>query len=168
MMLATAYRITCDLPASQEVADKVCKQMSEQNSSDYEQLLGRTCKLSYVFLIKRKLRLIFGIESDTFEVKQTDSLDEDDYQVKMALELYCRASEKMSFMQRIIYSLYVLDDLPSCVAARIAGVSETRVFEASEQAENEIKAELRVFDREGDYKRYLDFIRKVTWPQVHS
>lgn len=111
---------------------------------------------------RRRMLTIFGIRPSLFSLSRPKVENVDDYLTTLAWELFCRASDNMTQLQRIVFSLSVLEEIPEYKVASIIQMSEYRVNLALGRAIQKIHAELRRFGRPEDYDRYIVFIRKIS------
>lgn len=163
----TSFRILCDRVDSESVTVQVFVSLWK-NVFDYddrfslgEWLLRKVCIYSRMRILRRRIFRLFGVENDVF-VRASPIIDnEDDYLVKQAWELFCRASAHMTPFQRAAYSLCILEDIDRETAVKITGFSLFRINHAVQQASEKVLSELRYFKKEGDYDRYVYFLKAV-------
>lgn len=163
----TSFRILCDRVDSESVTVQVFVSLWK-NVFDYddrfslgEWLLRKVCSYCRIRIFRRRFFRLFGIENDVF-VRASPVVDnEDDYLVKQAWELFCRASVHMTPLQRAAYSLCVLEKIDKETAAKIIGFSSFRIGLAVQRASEKVRSELRNFKKEGDYDRYVYFLKAV-------
>lgn len=161
-----SYRILCEHSDSTYVTSKVITWLSKKPFSsergEYESVLRKTSYISALILVKRSFADVLKIRRKPYEIIKPDVDDIDDYQYKLALELFMRASDRMTLLQRLTFSLHSLEELPFTTISTILHISPKRVRLSYGRALETIKTELRVFDRESDLDRYIFYIRKVT------
>lgn len=163
----TSFRILCDRVDSESVTVQVFVSLWK-NVFDYddrfslgEWLLRKVCIYSRMRILRRRFFSLFGIENDVF-VRASPVVDnEDDYLVKQAWELFCRASVHMTPLQRSAYSLCVLEGIDNETAAKITGFQPFRIAFAVQGASEKVRSELRHFKKEGDYDKYVYFLKAV-------
>lgn len=163
-----AFRILCDRSDSEYVTEKVFVDLwydamsYDDRYTLAEWLLSRTCLNSRMRISRRRMLTIFGIRPSLFSLSRPKVENVDDYLTTLAWELFCRASDNMTQLQRIVFSLSVLEEIPEYKVASIIQMSEYRVNLALGRAIQKIHAELRRFGRPEDYDRYIVFIRKIS------
>ena len=164
----TSFRILCDRSDSEYVTEKVFVDLwydamsYDDRYTLAEWLLSRTCLNSRMRISRRRMLTIFGIRPSLFSLSRPKVENVDDYLTTLAWELFCRASDNMTQLQRIVFSLSVLEEIPEYKVASIIQMSEYRVNLALGRAIQKIHAELRRFGRPEDYDRYIVFIRKIS------
>lgn len=160
----TTFRMLCDRRDSEYVTISVfinlwndCTLYDDRFSLE-EWLLRMTYRLARRRLIGR----IFGKHPDLFAVSRPKVENTDDYITTQAWELFCRASMKMSPVQRAVFTLTSLECLSDGKTSFIYGISVRRSIFAKKRAELRIKEELACFGKEDEYDAYVGFIRKVS------
>lgn len=163
----TSFRILCDRTDSEAVTVRVFVSLwydvleYDDRFGLREWLLRRTCMYSIMRIARRRILRLAGIRDDVFVRASPKVDDADDYQTKLAWELYCRASAHMTYLQSVSYALCALDEIDNRTVALITGLSGFRIALALKRAEGKVQNELRRYHRESDYDRYLDFLKKV-------
>lgn len=164
----TSFRILCDRADSEAVTEKVFVQLwrdvmsYDDRFTLAEWLLRRTCIYSRLRISRRRLLSFTGVRPDLFALSKPKVDHIDDYLTTMAWEVFCRASSKMTPVQRIVFSLVVLEQLPDYKVAEITGLFNYRVNIALSRAQCKIQAELKRFGRTGDYDSYIGFVRRIS------
>lgn len=163
----TSFRILCDREDSESVTVKVLVSLWN-DVLDYddrytlaEWLLRKTCVYCRVRITRRRILRIFGVTTDLFVRASPKVEDHDDYVVKKAWELFCRASLQMTPLQSAAYVLCSLEGLEISEAARIIGLSDSRISRALHRASDKIRGELRHWGKGEDYDKFTGFLRKV-------
>lgn len=163
----TSFRILCDREDSEAVTVRVFVSMY-RDVMDYddrfsleEWLLRRTCVYSRLRIFRRRLLRIFGVRTDVFVKASPKVENEDDFVTKQAWELYCRAASHMTPLQRVVYALCELEDMLREDVSRLLGLTRFRVGVALQRSVEKVNSELRHFDKEDDYGRYVGFLKKV-------
>ena len=160
-----SLRILCD---KLDAEDVVCHVNSCWEKRDYQRalshgiedmILKRTCTYCTMKLVSRRIKYLLGEPMHVFvkAIPEADNLD--DYTVKRAWQLFCRASFKMSPMQSAVYSLVELDDISIERAAIILGISKLRVKIALSRASKMVHNELSFYDCGDKYSAFVNFIR---------
>lgn len=159
----------CDRPDAESVAAKVFGTVGRDggvyaflSSSEIENvLLRRTCLCCRMKIARRRLSWLFGEQRPVFVRVIPEVADQDDYTVKRAWQLYCRACFKMTPLQIIVYALAELE----CISIeRVASIFELTTFRVSlalSRAVKTVRKELSLYGSEGQYHAYVAFIRKV-------
>lgn len=163
----TSFRILCDREDSEAVTVKVFVSLWN-DVLDYddrftlsEWLLRKTCIYCRIRIMRRRILRIFGVSTDLFVRASPKVEDHDDYVVKKAWELFCRASLQMTPLQSVAYALCRLEGLEVNDTARITGLSNFRISLALQCASDKIRVELKHFGKDEDYERFTGFLRKV-------
>ena len=163
----TSFRILCDSVDSEavtvDVFTSVWAHLDDFDGSVpmRQWILSLTVRKSRLRIARRRLMYVFGRRPDLYFTSSPKVLDQDDYITKLAWETYCRASSGMTSVQRIVYTLSVLEQLSEDEVADVTGLSHHRIRNAAESAENRIKAELEKYGRADSYPEYKKFLRKV-------
>ena len=169
LVFRTAFRIMCDRPDAESVAAKVFG-AAERNGTGYisllpeemeNMLIRRVCLFSRLKIFRRRLSWLFGEQRPVFVRALPEVADQDDYTVKQAWQLYCRACFKMPPLQIIVYALSELDSLPVERIASILGLTTFQVSLALSRAIKVVRNELSLYGCEGQYHAYVAFIRQV-------
>lgn len=164
----TAFRILCDRLDSEAVTEKVFLQLwhdvmaYDDRYTLAEWLLRRTCLYSRLRISRRRFLSFAGVRTDVFALSRPKVDDIDDYLTNMAWELFCRASGSMTPVQRIVFSLVVLEQVPDYKVAAITGLSTYRVKLALCRSHNKLSSELKRFGKLDDYERYVGFVRRIS------
>ena len=125
-----SLRILCDKLDAEEVSEYVLgslKKRDYQNtmSQNIEDIiLKRTCAFCKMRLVSRKIKYLLGEPMHVFVKAIPEANNLDDYTVKRAWQLFCRASFKMSPLQSVVYSLVELDDISMERTAIILGINK--------------------------------------------
>ena len=163
----TSFRILCDSEDSEAVTVDVFTSVwahleGYDGSVPMRQwILSLTVRKSRLRIARRRLMYVFGRRPDLYFTSSPKVLDQDDYITKLAWEIYCRASSGMTSVQRIVYTLIVLEQLSEEEVSDVTGLSNLRIRYAAETAENRLKAELEKYGRTESYPDYKKFLRKV-------
>ena len=163
----TSFRILCDSEDSDavtvDVFTSVWAHLDHYDGSVpmRQWILSLTIRKSRLRIAHRRLMYVFGHRPDLYFTSSPKVLDQDDYITKLAWEIYCRASSGMTSVQRIVYTLIVLEQLSEEEVADVTGLTHFRIRHASEAAENRIIAELEKYGRTESYPEYKKFLRKV-------
>lgn len=164
----TTFRILCDRSDSEAVTEKVFIQLwhdvmaYDDRYTLAEWLLRRACLYSRLRISRRRLNYIAGLRPDLFALSKPKVENTDDYLTTVAWELFCRASARMTPVQRIVFTLNVLEELPDYKVASITGLFRYRVNIALRRAHQKIHTELKRFGKPDDYEPYIGFIRKIS------
>lgn len=163
----TAFSIMCDREDSEAVTVKVFINLWN-DVLDYddsltleEWLLRKTCMYCRIRIMRRRILRIFGVTTDVFVQASPKVEDQDDYVTKQAWELFCRASAHLTPLQSAAYALCVLDGLSEERVSVMLGLSRFRIGVALQRGSATILRELKRYDKEDDYYRYVAFLRKV-------
>lgn len=164
----TSFRILCDRKDSDHVTVQVFTFMwkayadGRSGMSVRDWLLRYTCLLSRLKITARRVMYIAGKHPDLFVSSRPRVEDYDDYLTAQAWEVFCRASTAMTPVQRIVFVLVSLEGLDVRKVAAITGLFRFRVRLAYARAIVRVRQELRRFGKEGDYERFVGFMRKVS------
>lgn len=163
----TSFRILCDREDSEAVTVKVFTSLWK-DVLEYDDrftlsqwLLRKTYLYSRVRIVRRRLLRIFGVSTDLFVRASPKVEDHDDFIVKKAWELFCRASLQMTSLQSAAYALCALEGMETREVARITGHADFRISIALQHAYDRIRDELKYLDKDDDYERFTGFLRKV-------
>lgn len=163
----TSFRIMCDRKDSEAVTVRVFVSMFKDIESYDDRftlgewLLRKTCLFCRLRMVRRRTFRIFGAANDVFVQASPKVDDQDDYVTKQAWELHCRATTHMTPLQGAAYALCALEGISTARVAHITGLTHFRIGHALHRAVEKEKEELRHYDRESDYDRYVIFLRKV-------
>lgn len=164
----TAFRILCDREDSEAVTVKVFESLW-YDVLDYDDrtslrvwLLHRAWIFCRLRIMKRRVLRVMGISSDMFVRAAPKVDDHDDYIVKQAWEVLCRASAHMTPLQRAVYALAVLEGLDPAEVAEITGFTHFRVTLALQRAETKVRDELLHFEKDDVYEKYTSFLKRVS------
>ena len=169
LVFRTAFRIMCDRPDAESIVEKVFM-AAERNAYVYvplqseemeNMLIRRTCQYSRLRIFRRRLGWLLGEHRSVFVRVIPEIADQDDYTVKQAWQLYCRACFKMTPLQIIVYALSELDCMSVERTASILGRTTFRVSLALSRAVRAVRNELSLYGSESQYHAYVAFIRKV-------
>lgn len=164
----TTFRILCDRSDSEAVTEKVFIQLwhdvmaYDDRYTLAEWLLRRTCLFTRLRISRRRLLYFAGIRPDLFALSKPKAEHTDDYLTTMAWEIFCRASARMTPVQRIVFTLNVLEQLPDYKVAAITGLFNYRVKIALNRAVRKVHSELARFGSSDEYERYIGFVRKIS------
>ena len=112
-------------------------------------------------LVYRQIKCLFGEQINVFVKAVPKADNRDDYTVKRAWQLFCRASFKMTPMQCVIYSLVELDRIPLERVVSILGITSLRARIALARASKMVYNELSFYDSGNKYAAFVGFIRIV-------
>lgn len=163
----TSFRILCDREDSESVTVKVFVSLwndvldYDDRYSLSEWLLRKTCIYCRIRIMRRRILRIFGVTTDLFVRASPKVDDHDDFVVKKAWELFCRASLQMTPLQSAAYALCALEGLEVSEVSKITGLSHFRISIALQRASDKIRAELKHLGKDDDYERFTGFLRKV-------
>ena len=150
----TAYRILCE----REDADAVVMTVFEhvwKHPDEYDGrlplymwFLALTCRKSRLRLIRRRLLSILGFRQELVVFSALRHPLEDDYMMQRVWEVYCRASMRLTTVQKIVYTLSELETLSEEEVVAVAGMAPFRVRHALEQAIEVVAEELEIYERD--------------------
>lgn len=164
----TSFRILCDRSDSEAVTEKVFIRLwhdvmtYDDRYTISEWLIRRTCLFSRLRITRRRMLSVAGIRPDLFALSKPKAEHTDDYLTTMAWEIFCRASARMTPVQKIVFTLNVLEGLPDYKVVSITGLFSYRVKIAKARAVSKVHLELARFGRSDDYERYIGFICKIS------
>ena len=167
LVCRTSLRILCDRGDSEYVSMQVFSSLwhgPEHYSSDDNTeliLLEKTCHFCRIRIARRSILKIFGVAGDVYVNVAPKVEDVDDYKTKMAWELHCIAVERMTVLQASAYALCVIGNVSEDAAARILGVSASKVSGVVKDAGDKVKELLADYGKDYEYDRYVGFIRRV-------
>ena len=163
----TAFRILCDRKDCEAVTRDVFVHVWNY-SEKYDGaislkmwILRLTCRYARRQLVIRRLMYIFGHRPDLFVTSSPKAPDYDDYVTKQAWELYCRASVHLSFRQRELFTLCVLEDISPEDVSLITRISVRGIRRLLADSESTFRRELRYYGKADEYDRYVGFLRIV-------
>ena len=165
MVYRNAFRILCDRRDAETVARQVFvslwKKSGAVQGSIEDWLLLRTCMYCRLRIMRWRLLWIFNVRRDVFVVTSRIMDEDNDYEAKQAWQLFCRASFRMTPLQRMSYALCVLEGLEKARTASILRISRTRLSLALERAAKSIRSELSMYGKSNLYMPYVAFVRRV-------
>lgn len=154
MVSRTAYRILCDreesLYVSQEVFLKVWQKASrfDERHSVATWLYRITSNISAGLLRRRRIRNVFLLQSSVYEMSARTAMPpEEDYMTKETWDIFCRASEKLSLKQRLVYALRELEELPPSMVSEITDMTADQIKNNLSAARRKLKAELQKYGK---------------------
>lgn len=165
----TTFRILCDRADSEYVTVKVFGSLwndvldFDDRFTLEEWLLRKACFYSRIRITRRRILRIFGYTNDLFVNTPPTADDKDDFLTKQAWELYCRATADMSPLQSACYALCQLDGLSEETVSKITGMTRFRIGLAFKRAKDKVRNQLSHYNKEDDFDRYNDFLRKVAF-----
>ena len=112
-------------------------------------------------LLQRRLFWLFGEQRPVFVRAIPEMEHQDDYIVKQAWQLYCRACFKMTPIQIIVYALSELECMSIERTASILRITAFRVRMALSRSVMSVRRELSLYGSERQYHAYVAFIRQV-------
>lgn len=167
LVTRTAFRILCDREDSEAVTVRVFESLW-YDVLDYDDrvslrvwLLRRTWIYSRLRIMRRRLLRVLGVSTDLFVRASPKVEDHDDYVVKQAWEILCRACAHMTPLQSAVYALAALEDMDVAEVAEITGFSQLRVLIALQRAETKVREELSHFGKDDVYEKFTCFLQKV-------
>lgn len=167
MIFRNAFRILCCREDADAVTLRTFKALKtdvlqyDDRFSLAEWLLRRMCIYSRMRIIRRRALRIFGISTELYVGAAPVADHQDDFLVKQAWELYCRATKRMTPLQCIVFSLYILEGLPQDRISEMLGLPHLTIVMATRHAEEKVIEELRHYKRDEDYHNYIYFLKKV-------
>ena len=167
LVAITAFRILCDRKDCEAVTRDVFIH-AWNYSENYDGtislrmwILRLTCKYARRQMVVRRLMYIFGHRPDLFVTSSPKAPNYDDYVTKQAWELYCRASVSLSFRQRELFTLCVLEVISPDEASMITRISKRGIMRLLSESESIFRRELRHYGKADEYDRYVGFLRVV-------
>lgn len=167
MVSRMSFRILCDRNDSEAVTKETFVYVWN-NALKYDGtlpldiwLMRITSRYARLRIARRNVMYLFGQHPDLFVTTAVRVADYDDYVTNQAWELYCRASEKLSVKQRIVFTLYVLQELPVEDISMITELSRKSIANLLSSCEGRIRKELHKYGKSDDYEKYIGFLRKV-------
>ena len=169
LVFRTAFRVMCDRVDAESVAARVFGSVEYdgigavllQSEEMENMLLRRTVLFCRMKILRRRAAWLFGEQHQVFVQAVPEVANQDDYTVKQAWQLFCRASFKMTPLQRIVYALSELDYFSLERIASILRISSFRVGLALDRAVRTVRNELSLYNCEDKYHSYVSFIRQV-------
>ena len=169
LVFRTAFRVMCDRVDAESVVVRVFGSVERsgigfvplQSEEMENMLLRRTILFCRMKIFRRRVSWLFGEQRPVFVQAVPEVADQDDYTVKQAWQLFCRASFKMTPLQRIVYALSELDSVSVERTASILGLPSFRVNLARIRAVKAVRNELSLYNCEDKYHSYVSFIRQV-------
>ena len=172
MIFRNAFRILCCREDADAVALKTFRAL-RNNILQYddrftlaEWLLKKLCIYSRMRITRRRALRFFGVSAEVYARAAPIVDQQDDFLVKQAWELYCRASTYMTPLQSITFSLYVLEGISQDRLAEMLGLPHLTIVMACRRAEEKVLRELHHYKREEDYHNYIYFLKKVADSQT--
>lgn len=167
LIFRNAFRILCNREDANAVTLKTFRAL-RNNILQYddrftlaEWLLKKLCIYSRMRITRRRALRFFGVSAELYVGAAPVSDHQDDFLVKQAWELYCRATKRMTPLQCIVFSLYVLEGLPQDRISEMLGLPHLTIVMATRHAEEKVIEELRHYKRDDDYHNYIYFLKKV-------
>lgn len=154
MVSRTAYRIMCDRPDSEDITKEVFMKVW-RNASSYDGrysvstwLYGITCNLCLKRLRRRRIMELFSIRPSVYESSAPAAMSpEEDFITKETWAIFCRASQKLSPRQRIVFTLLDLEGMSSEEAISITGMTTGEVKDNLNIARKKIRQELERYGK---------------------
>ena len=147
LVARTSFRILCDRNDSEIVSAmvfrKLWKMIDKVNFSQMRLLMLRlTCRFCVLRLLRRMVLLPFQIRPSLFVTSSAADPSVDDYIKKEAWEIFCRASEKLSVLQRLVYTLHELEELSLIEVSEILNLKPHLIATALTKARKIVRNEL--------------------------
>lgn len=150
----TSYRILCSLEESKEVTVEVFIRLLK-NPSEYVRsyrlpivLLHITCDLCRRRLFAQRLSSLFVNHLSLYEFSSlAESSDDEDFATKASWAIFCRASQEMSSMQRIVYSLIELEGISTHDVTLIIDKNADLIRKTLNMARKQIRRELEKYGK---------------------
>lgn len=166
LVIRTSYRIMCDRMESERITVSVFRSACgrRKNSSAVISdriLLAETVRLCRIRLLKNHILTIFSPDSNLFVASSPTSPSADEYIARQAWQVFCRASRNCTDRQRIVYTLFELENLDLRYVSEITGYSYGAIEYSLERARASVKEQLDHYGRMDDYDSYVGFIRQV-------
>lgn len=154
MVSRTAYRIMCDRPDSEDITKEVFMKVW-RNASSYDGrysvstwLYGITCNLCLKRLRRRRIMELFSIRPSVYESSAPAAMSpEEDFITKETWAIFCRASQKLSPRQRIVFTLLDLEGMSSEEVISITGMTTGEVKDNLNIARKKIRQELERYGK---------------------
>lgn len=161
----TSYRIMCDRGDSEYITERVMltlwrEPMSFADDIRYE-LLRRTCHSCRIRLFRRRVLQLFSIDPDVYVASSPRVHSYDEYVARQAWQVFCRASSAFTDLQRVIYTLCELEQLPVGYVSVLTGNRPVLIERLLKSSRAVVEEELEHYGRIDDYEAYVGFIRKV-------
>lgn len=165
MVSRTSYRIMCDRGDSEFITERVMlslwrEPLSYADDVRYE-LLRRTCRSCRIRLFRRRVLQLFSIDPDVYVASTPQVPSYDEYVARQAWQVFCRSSAAFTDMQRVLYTLCELEQLPVDYVSAITGNSALVIESLLSGARTVVEEELDHYGRIDDYEAYVGFLRKV-------
>lgn len=168
LVFRTAFRIMCDRMDAESVSAKILSSihlgitgLTMPSEAQEDAIFRSTCRYCHIKILLRRLSWLSGGMRPVF-VRAVPVLDnQDDYTVKQAWQLYCRACFKMTPLQIIVYALAELECLSVERIVSILRLTTFRVRVALSRAVKSVRNELSLYGSESQYHAYVAFIRQV-------
>ncbi len=163
----TAFRILCDRKDSEAVTIEVFvhawnyPEKFDGSISLEMWLLRLTDRYSRRRLVRRIFMFLLGERPDLYVTSSPKAPAYDDYVTKQAWEIYCRTSVRLSFRQRALFTLCVIEQISIDKASIITKMSGRRIENLLSDARSKILKELRYYGKADEYDRYVGFLRVV-------
>lgn len=154
MVSRTAYRIMCDRPDSEDITREVFI-IVWRNASSYDGrysvstwLYGITCNLCLKRLRRRRIMELFSIRPSVYESSAPAAMSpEEDFITKETWAIFCRASQKLSPRQRVVFTLLDLEGLSAEEVISITGMTTDEVKDNLHIARKKIRQELERYGK---------------------
>ena len=161
----TSYRIMCDRTDSEDITKSVFLSLWRKpghfEGHVFEELLSMTCRQSRIRLLRRSIFSIIYINQEVFIFSAQIFPSEDEYVARKVWEVFCRASDNCSGIQRVAYALCEMEGLSRDVASSVGKIIPSHLDEALELAREKVRQELDCYGRIEDYDSYVAFLRRV-------
>ena len=168
LVFRNAFRMMCARMDAERVSAKVFSAarrvapgFEQQTEGREDSLLRCTCRYCRIKLLQRRLFWLFGEQRPVFVRAIPEMEHQDDYIVKQAWQLYCRACFKMTPIQIIVYALSELECMSIERTASILRITAFRVRMALSRSVMSVRRELSLYGSERQYHAYVAFIRQV-------
>lgn len=150
----TAFRILCDRKDCEAVSWSVLNHLIDNpfpcdlSVSKIEMKLYHiTVVYSIQRIIRRQFMWIFYNRPPVYTYSLAENRTSEDFIKGQVWEIYCRASRNMTPLQRVIYALMELEQLPVTDVAKITGLMPFLVTSALDNSREKVKKELRRYGR---------------------
>lgn len=166
----TSFRILCDRKDSEHVTVAVfCRLWTYAGEYDLDTdlsvwLLEMTCRLCRLRMARRHFLSMLDVHPELYVTSEPLLPVEEDYMDKQAWELYCRASSKLTALQRILFTLVELEGLEEEQVRLIVGVWRPRLRTALKKARGCMIAEMHKYDIDHEdvpYQAYIGYLRRM-------